>query len=461
MSDSDQKFRRVKDLMQDEYVLEGENSAAYASEGSTALADSWRGRYVELFEFSPVPYFIFSPLGIVEEVNLAGCQMLQVGPGEIVGRELHDALRIDRQESLEFVETILETNQTVEIETFRSGAPCRIVGARVDQGAERIRVAIIEFPQSSEKDDARLTNVLLQAKDGFLFFDRDGSLLRMNRQARMMLKSQPTDSADALLTSLDSQLNFEEIRNALQQTNHWVRDFESTKPHHVLRLFANSVVDEDIDLEEILVTVREVPHQAGRPHEKSLRRLREQTKEPIAALMGALELVNSIGDADSISTLIEIAERNARVLQIALANVHPPSEAQFVDRIPQSIGPLISNAIDTAQFLYPDVRFVRRGEPDAIFPCDTYKFTQAIHNVLRTIMTESGGLSNVVLQLHKEVDVIVIEVFANHVETLGLEESSVALVQTDFQIAKEILDRHGGSVSRWGEPQPRVRIELR
>src|SRR5262249_7318831 len=49
--------------------------------------EDWQ-RYFDLYNFAPVPYIRLDPNGVVEEINQAGCQMLAVPSGVILGRPL-------------------------------------------------------------------------------------------------------------------------------------------------------------------------------------------------------------------------------------------------------------------------------------------------------------------------------------------------------------------------------------
>ena len=47
-----------------------------------------RNKYVNLFDFSPTPYFTLDMEGIIKEVNLSASKMLGIGRNKLIGKKL-------------------------------------------------------------------------------------------------------------------------------------------------------------------------------------------------------------------------------------------------------------------------------------------------------------------------------------------------------------------------------------
>jgi PAS domain S-box-containing protein len=77
-----------------------------------------RNKYVNLFDFSPVPYFTLNIDGIIREVNLRGSSMLGIDRKRIIGKRFHSFLSVDElvifNSFLKYVFTT-EEKQTCEL----------------------------------------------------------------------------------------------------------------------------------------------------------------------------------------------------------------------------------------------------------------------------------------------------------------------------------------------------------
>ena len=57
-----------------------------------------RNQYVNLYDFSPVPYFSLDGDGIIKEVNLIGCKMFNIDRNKLVGRRFITFIPIDQRD---------------------------------------------------------------------------------------------------------------------------------------------------------------------------------------------------------------------------------------------------------------------------------------------------------------------------------------------------------------------------
>lgn len=454
MGDSDQKYRRVRSLSNDEYVIEVAESGS-AEMGLNVQTETWKGRYVELFEFSPIPFVVITPSGVVDEVNLATCQLLGLGASRLVGQSLYNVVEVSEQFLARFLECLRGTAETISMEaSVTSNCVYRFIGVRFDDnGVEKIRVAIIDFhPDVSDGDDARLTNVLLQTTDGFLFYDREGHVTRANRQARTMLDNRPFKTLDELLKAVNADVDFEELTEALSRTNLWRRDVESKKQNTLLRIMANLIANEDANVFEVLVTITEVDLTNGvtKPSDVAVQKLGEKIRNPLASLNSALELMESVTDPVSLQKLADIAKRNAQMIDVAIENliaINEPDANQVVRRKPQSLSPILEHAKTIANEAFPDVKFDLNGDVESIVMCDAKKMVQAFSNFLRVVCSTTGPQDIVDVSVQRHGDDVRIT-FTSTGFNRGLEESSYVVIGFDFDVAREIVDAHGGVVER-------------
>jgi PAS domain S-box-containing protein len=100
-----------------------------------------RNRYAELYESIPVGYFTFDRLGTIEEVNPAGCAMLDRRPEELRGTRFQlNIFSADRRVFTEFCRSILQSQErrTCEVRI----APDN--GTLQAPGAEEVRTVLLE-----------------------------------------------------------------------------------------------------------------------------------------------------------------------------------------------------------------------------------------------------------------------------------------------------------------------------
>ena len=79
--------------------------------------EAYRDRYVDLYELAPVGYVTLDEEGYVQEVNLAGSQLLGVDRDELIGYPLEDYVgKLDRQEFLNEVRKCCCDHQVLTFE---------------------------------------------------------------------------------------------------------------------------------------------------------------------------------------------------------------------------------------------------------------------------------------------------------------------------------------------------------
>ena len=123
-----------------------------------------RAHYADLFDFAPVTYALLDNVGIVLQVNLAGCRLLNVDRRHVVGHPLLAfVVQEDRHELLEHLRRCRRAKGVVESE-LRLSSPgsvattCRVFSKRTSY-AERdaFPTVIIDQTEHLGLDEARLT----------------------------------------------------------------------------------------------------------------------------------------------------------------------------------------------------------------------------------------------------------------------------------------------------------------
>lgn len=149
-----------------------------------------RTHYVDLFDFAPVTYALLDPVGMVIQINLAGCRLLNVERQQLIGRPLLAFVtQEDRREFLGHLRRCRSSKGVVETE-LRFARPdtevviCRLYSKHTVSGerhtfptvivdqTERLALDAARLSAERGRDDAardaQIANAASAAKDRFL-----------------------------------------------------------------------------------------------------------------------------------------------------------------------------------------------------------------------------------------------------------------------------------------------------
>jgi PAS domain S-box-containing protein len=132
------------------YQVELEMQCEEMQRAQLELEES-RNRYAELYESIPVGYFTFDGQGLVEEVNPAGCSMLNRHPAELQGKRFQLFIsQADRKIFTEFCKSVLATKERRRCEILLEPAEQR----RPGEGEDPPTILIEASPAKSGKGSA-------------------------------------------------------------------------------------------------------------------------------------------------------------------------------------------------------------------------------------------------------------------------------------------------------------------
>jgi signal transduction histidine kinase len=122
-----------------------------------------QAHYVNLFDFAPVTYALLDGLGIVLQINLAGCRLLNVDRARLLGRPLMGfVIRRDQHELLEHLRRSRTGSGVVETE-LRFGSPglrpitCRLYSKRSSSnGRDVFPTVVVDQTDRLALDQARV-----------------------------------------------------------------------------------------------------------------------------------------------------------------------------------------------------------------------------------------------------------------------------------------------------------------
>ena len=173
--------------------------------------------------------------------------------------------------------------------------------------------------------------------------------------------------------------------------------------------------------------------------------------------------MDSIEDAESRERLLDIARRNARTIEVALANLLAIADGPIqIMSVSQHAVAIFDRVMSLSRRSFPELRFDFRGDTDFELNCDGPKMIQALANCVTVIARRCASPGVVMCELTHSDSHHVIEFSPRDVplSELGLEESSATLLEYDFQIAKEIIEQHKGDIVLLESDRPKIRIEI-
>jgi PAS domain S-box-containing protein len=113
-----------------------------------------RNKYVNLFDFSPIPYFTLNMDGIIKEVNLIACKMFGIDRNKLVGKRFIPFIPLDKREVFDkFINNVFSSDikNSCELEVMNKDKRVfnvRLEGLKLEdalQTDQKCQVALIEL----------------------------------------------------------------------------------------------------------------------------------------------------------------------------------------------------------------------------------------------------------------------------------------------------------------------------
>ncbi len=140
-----------------------------------------RNKYVNLFDFSPTPYFTLDMEGIIREVNLSASKLLGIGRNKLIGKKLITYIPLNEKDIFHsFIKTVFSLHQkhSCELKLMNKDKNVYHVlleGLEIDDSLEpdrRCQVALIDLTEykrieNSLKETNAELKILNDTKDKF------------------------------------------------------------------------------------------------------------------------------------------------------------------------------------------------------------------------------------------------------------------------------------------------------
>ena len=154
-------FQRMVHLLQvNQIELEHQNQELRIAEQELEIS---RNKYVNLFDFSPIPYFTLNLNGFIKEVNLNGAKMCGDDRRKIVGKSFKGFIAIEDKENYDnFIVSVFTSSkkQTCKLKMINKEKKCFFVqleGVKYDDtletGAE-CQIALLDLSEFKKLEDS-------------------------------------------------------------------------------------------------------------------------------------------------------------------------------------------------------------------------------------------------------------------------------------------------------------------
>ncbi len=159
----------VHELQVHQIELEMQNEELRRAQATAAEASE---KYLSLFDFAPVGYFLWDHQGQIQEVNLAGAALIGRDRGSVVQKRFGQFLVVeDRTRFPEFCQLVLanDIKQTCEFRLLRDGQEVEVlieaIASEDQQGEEKFcRAAVIDITQQKRAEKLAAINQALAAE---------------------------------------------------------------------------------------------------------------------------------------------------------------------------------------------------------------------------------------------------------------------------------------------------------
>ena len=122
-----------------------------------------RSKYVNLFDFSPIPYFVLNMGGTIEEVNLSAGTMLGIERNKLIGRNLSSYIPLEDKSTFStFIRVVFNSSvkQSCRLKMINKNKRVFHVlleGLRSDdtlESAQRCQIALVDLTEYKKLEDS-------------------------------------------------------------------------------------------------------------------------------------------------------------------------------------------------------------------------------------------------------------------------------------------------------------------
>ncbi len=122
-----------------------------------------RSKYVNLFDFSPIPYFALDPAGIIKEVNLSAGRLLGIDRHKLIGKNITAHIPSEERNSFKsFVKTVFESPVKQSCKMRVTGKDNSVFYVLVEgvipddtvESDQRCQIALIDLTEFKKLEDA-------------------------------------------------------------------------------------------------------------------------------------------------------------------------------------------------------------------------------------------------------------------------------------------------------------------
>jgi PAS domain S-box-containing protein len=153
--------QKLVELLQIHQVeLEHQNQELRITQGELELS---RNKYVNLFDFSPIPYFTLDLNGIIQEVNLSAAKMMGVERNKLIGNDIITYISSDdRGIFYSFIKTVFNSfvKQSIEltaINKYKRQFAVLLEGIQLQDSIEsnqKCQIAVIDLTERKKAEDS-------------------------------------------------------------------------------------------------------------------------------------------------------------------------------------------------------------------------------------------------------------------------------------------------------------------
>jgi PAS domain S-box-containing protein len=153
--------QKLVELLQIHQVeLEHQNHELRIAQGELEIS---RNKYVNLFDFSPIPYFTLDLNGIIQEVNLNAAKMLGIERNKLIGNDIITYISSDNRGIFNsFIKTVFNSSvkQSIElsvINKYKRLFTVLLEGIQLQDSIEsnqKCQIAVIDLTERKKAEDA-------------------------------------------------------------------------------------------------------------------------------------------------------------------------------------------------------------------------------------------------------------------------------------------------------------------
>lgn len=355
----------------DSYSAPSESSIStnlYRQRQQKIDGEVWRTRFIEFFEFSPIPFIILEHHDLISQINLAGCELLRKRLGEIIKTSFRSLFTTPAEIDL-FIKDVLQiSTASVMMTQLANGDRVRIHAIPFMENGQKIRIGMTKEIQNPY-NSSRFRHVMLATKDAFCIYNSNGILSENNKSARLLLSEFSEHNFNDLLKHFQLSITLKDINRELEYKNIWRHPISLHEKPYLL--VVSSIYCELANASELLLKITPLKSSQNveiQENSRVIKAISQRASTPLTIVASAANLLRTLDPkSEEFEKILTLLEANAKVLNSLHFGLESLSRPRGFELKPTSLSSILRSVIQAVLKLNSNAKISLDIEDSPLF----------------------------------------------------------------------------------------------